>query len=109
MSPPGLSVFGGVLLVGATSAARQGRKGAATELLAEAAETANRAGVDRTDYEVPFGPSNVVVQTADCSVVAEDFVGASQGGPAEPASQTGVQGALSGSAGRALTAPWAGS
>lgn len=78
VSPAGLSVFGGILLLGATSAARQGRNGAATELLAEAAETADRAGMDRTDYEVPFGPSNVVMQTADCSVVAEDYVGAAK-------------------------------
>lgn len=77
-SPTELSVYGGVLLMGATSAARQGRTGAATELLGEAAETADRAGVDRTDYEVPFGPSNVVMQSTDCSVVAEDYVAAAQ-------------------------------
>lgn len=77
-SPAELSVYGGVLLLGATSAARQGRSGAATELLGEAAETADRAGVDRTDYEVPFGPSNVVMQSTDCSVVAEDYVAAAQ-------------------------------
>ncbi|MGH3882268.1 MAG: helix-turn-helix domain-containing protein [Pseudonocardiaceae bacterium] len=75
-SPAELSVFGGVLLLGATSAARQGRTGVATELLGDAAEAAERVGVDRVDYEVPFGPSNVVMQAADCSVVAEDYVGA---------------------------------
>lgn len=77
-SPAELSVYGGVLLLGATSAARQGRPGAATELLREAAVAADRAGVDRTDYEVPFGPSNVVMQSTDCSVVAEDYVAAAQ-------------------------------
>jgi transcriptional regulator with XRE-family HTH domain len=77
-SPAELSVYGGVLLLGATSAARQGRAGAATELLGEAAETADRAGVDRIDYEVVFGPSNVVMQSVDCSVVAEDYVAAAQ-------------------------------
>jgi transcriptional regulator with XRE-family HTH domain len=77
-SPAELSVYGGMLLLGATSAARQGRAGAATELLGEAAETADRAGVDRTDYEVPFGPSNVVMQSTDCAVVAEDYVQAAQ-------------------------------
>lgn len=78
VSPAELSVFGGLLLLGATSAARQGRAGAATRLLGEAAETAGRAGVDRTDYEVPFGPSNVVMQSTDCAVVAEDYVTAAQ-------------------------------
>lgn len=71
-------MYGGVLLLGATSAARQGRTGAATDLLGEAVETADRAGVDRTDYEVVFGPSNVVMQSVDCSVVAEDYVAAAQ-------------------------------
>jgi transcriptional regulator with XRE-family HTH domain len=77
-SPEKLSVFGGVLLLGATSAARQGRAGVAAQLLDEAAVTAERAGEDRTDYEVVFGPSNVVMQSTDCAVVAEDFVTAAQ-------------------------------
>jgi hypothetical protein len=71
-----LSVYGGVLLGGATAAARQGRTGAATELLAEAAGVAQRTGVDRTDYEVVFGPSCVVMQSTDCFVVTEDYVAA---------------------------------
>jgi transcriptional regulator with XRE-family HTH domain len=73
-----LSVYGGVLLRGATAAARQGRAGAATELLAEAAAVARRTGVDRTDYDLVFGPSNVVMQSADCAVVAEDYVAAAE-------------------------------
>ncbi|MGH3753674.1 MAG: helix-turn-helix domain-containing protein [Pseudonocardiaceae bacterium] len=68
-----LSVYGGVLLRGATAAARQGRAGAATDLLGEAAAVAQRTGVDRTDYDVVFGPSNFVMQSTDCSVVAEDY------------------------------------
>ena len=71
-----LSVYGGVVLGGANAAARQGRAGTATELLAEAAGVARRTGVDRTDYEVVFGPSCVVMQSTDCSVVAEDYVAA---------------------------------
>lgn len=43
-----LSVYGGLLLRGATAAAREGRAGAATDLLAEAAVVARRTGVDRT-------------------------------------------------------------
>ena len=77
-SPAELSVYGGVLLLGATSAARQRRSGAVTELLTEAAEVAGRSGSDRTDYEVLFGPSNLVMQTTDCSVIAEDYVAAVQ-------------------------------
>jgi len=71
-----LSVYGGVLLGGATAAARQGRAGAATDLLAEAAGVAQRTGVDRTDYEIVFGPSSVVMQSTDCAVVTEDYVAA---------------------------------
>jgi transcriptional regulator with XRE-family HTH domain len=73
-----LSVYGGVLLRGATAAARQGRAGASTELLAEATAVAVRTGVDRTDFDVSFGPSNVVMQSTDCSVVAEDYVAAAE-------------------------------
>jgi transcriptional regulator with XRE-family HTH domain len=73
-----LSVYGGVLLRGATAAARQGRAGAATDLLAEATAVARRTGADRTDYDVVFGPSNVVMQSVDCSVVTEDYVAAAE-------------------------------
>jgi transcriptional regulator with XRE-family HTH domain len=84
VQPPGqastaqLSVYGGLLLRGATAAARQGRAGAATDLLDEATAVAQRTGVDRTDFEVIFGPSNVIMQTADCRVVAENYVGAAE-------------------------------
>ncbi len=70
---PELSVYGGLLLRGATAAAREGRAGAAAALLGEAGEVAGRTGVDRTDYEVVFGPSNWVMQSADVAVVGEDY------------------------------------
>ena len=73
-----LSVYGGVVLGGATAAARQRRAGAATDLLAEAATVAQRTGVDRTDYEIVFGPSSVVMQSTDCAVVTEDYVAAAE-------------------------------
>ncbi len=73
-----LSVYGGLLLCGATAAARQGRAGAASELLAETVATAERTGADRTDYEVVFGPSNVVMQSADVAVVTEDYAAAAE-------------------------------
>lgn len=72
-STPQLSVYGGLLLRGATAAARQGRAGAAAALLGEAGEVAGRTGVDRTDYEVVFGPSNWVMQSVDVAVVSEDY------------------------------------
>ena len=70
---PELSVYGGLLLRGATAAAREGRAGVAAALLGEAGEVAGRTGVDRTDYEVVFGPSNWVMQSADVAVVGEDY------------------------------------
>ncbi len=73
-----LAVYGGLLLRGATAAARGGRAGAAGELLAEASAVAERIGVDRTDYEVVFGPSYVVMQSADVAVVSEDYVAATE-------------------------------
>ncbi|MGH4006740.1 MAG: helix-turn-helix domain-containing protein [Pseudonocardiaceae bacterium] len=73
-----LSVYGGLVLRGATAAARQGRSGAVTDLLSEAAAVAQRTGVDRVDIDVIFGPSNLVVQATDCAVVAEEYACAVQ-------------------------------
>ena len=77
-SPAHLTVYGGVLLRGASAAARQGRAGAAGGLISEATETARRTGADRTDYDVPFGSGHVTMQAADCAVVAEDYVTAAK-------------------------------
>jgi transcriptional regulator with XRE-family HTH domain len=71
-----LSVYGGLLLRGATAAARGGRAASASEMLAEATDVARRTRADRTDYEVVFGPSNVVMQSADVAVVTEDYAAA---------------------------------
>lgn len=71
-----LSVYGGLLLRGATAAARQRRAGAAADLLAEAATVAQRTGTDRADYDVVFGPGHAVMGAVDCFVVAEDYVAA---------------------------------
>jgi hypothetical protein len=68
-----LSVFGGLVLRGATAAARQRRAGAAIDLLTEATTAARRTGMDRTDYDVVFGPGHVVMGAVDCAVVAEDY------------------------------------
>lgn len=77
-SPAQLSIFGGLVLRGATAAARQRRAGAATDLLTEATTAAQRIGVDRTDYDVVFGPGHVVMGAVDCSVVAEDYARAAE-------------------------------
>ncbi|MGH3929332.1 MAG: helix-turn-helix domain-containing protein [Pseudonocardiaceae bacterium] len=77
-SPAQLSVYGGLLLRGATSAARQRRAGAAADLGAEAGTVAARLGIDRTDYEVVFGPGHAVMGTVDCLIVAEDYVAAAE-------------------------------
>ncbi|MGH3973971.1 MAG: hypothetical protein ACRDS9_11720 [Pseudonocardiaceae bacterium] len=68
-----LSGSGGLLLRGATAAAWQRRTGVAADLLAEAATVARRTGMDRVDVDVIFGPSNLVMQSADCAVVAEGY------------------------------------
>jgi hypothetical protein len=34
--------------------------------------------MDRTDYDVIFGPSNLVMQSTDCSIVAEDYAAAAK-------------------------------
>ncbi|MGH3914887.1 MAG: helix-turn-helix domain-containing protein [Pseudonocardiaceae bacterium] len=73
-----LSVYGGLLLRGATAAARQRRAGAAADLLAEAATVARRIGTDRADYDVVFGPGHAVMGAVDCFVVAEDYVAAAE-------------------------------
>ncbi|MGH3814156.1 MAG: helix-turn-helix domain-containing protein [Pseudonocardiaceae bacterium] len=77
-SPAQLSIFGGLVLRGATAAARQRRAGAAVDLLTEATIAAQRIGVDRTDYDVVFGPGHVVMGAADCAVVAEDYATAAK-------------------------------
>lgn len=73
-----VSIFGGLVLRGATATARQRRAGAASDLLAEASTAAGRIGMDRTDYDVVFGPGHAVMGSVDCSVVAEDFVAAAK-------------------------------
>jgi hypothetical protein len=72
------SVYGGLLLGGASSAARQGRSGVASDLLTEAAAAARQTEMDRIDYDVTFGPGIVVMQTIDCAVVTGDYVAAAE-------------------------------
>ncbi|MCA1676512.1 MAG: transcriptional regulator, partial [Actinobacteria bacterium] len=68
-----LSAYGSLLVTAATAAARDNRRGAAGDFLGSAAEVAHRVGADRTDYETPFGPSQLTMQTVDVDVVTEDY------------------------------------
>jgi transcriptional regulator with XRE-family HTH domain len=68
-----LSAYGSLLVTAATAAARDNRGVVAGDFLASAGEIAQRVGSDRIDYETPFGPSQVTMQTVDVSVVTEDY------------------------------------
>jgi transcriptional regulator with XRE-family HTH domain len=68
-----LSAYGSLLVTAATAAARANRVGTARDLLATSGQVAQRLGADRTDYETPFGPSQVAMQTVDVGVVTEDY------------------------------------
>lgn len=70
---PHLVSYGSLLITAATAAARDSRRDAAGDLLGSASEVAHRVGADRVDYETPFGPSQVTMQTVDVCVVTEDY------------------------------------
>jgi len=72
------SVYGGLLLRGATAVARQGRSGVASDLLTEAAAAVRQSDRERNDYEVIFGPNTLVMQTTDCAVITGDYVAAAK-------------------------------
>lgn len=68
-----LSAYGSLLVTAATAAARDARRAVAGDFRQSASEVAQRLGADRVDYETPFGPSQVIMQTVDVSVVTEDY------------------------------------
>ncbi|MGH3865413.1 MAG: hypothetical protein ACRDQ4_04595 [Pseudonocardiaceae bacterium] len=68
-----LSVYGSLLVQVANAAARDGRSAIAADFLELAREIAQRVAADRMDYEIPFGPSLVTMQTVDVGVVTEDY------------------------------------
>jgi hypothetical protein len=76
VSPEHLSVYGSLLLTGATSAGRARHGEVALDLVGEAREVATRIGHDRQDYETAFGPSQVTMQTVDVQINLENYVGA---------------------------------
>ena len=72
---PTWSLYGSLLLTGATAAGRAGDRPVAGVLLDEAAEAARRTG-SRNDYESSFGPDQVLMQTVDVEIVTENYVAA---------------------------------
>lgn len=82
--PDHVSVYGSLLISAATSAGRMGLGDRADGLLAEAAVMAGRNGADRTDYESPFGPAQVAMQTVDVAVVTEQYGRAVEAAKAMP-------------------------
>jgi hypothetical protein len=68
-----LSVYGTQLVRAATAAARDDRGAIAADFLASASEVAQRLGCNRIDYESPFGPALVTMQTVDANVVTKNY------------------------------------
>jgi transcriptional regulator with XRE-family HTH domain len=69
---PRLSMWGNLHLKSALAAARGGDRAAADAHLAEARETAGRVGVDRDDYRLCFGPTNVNIWSVGIAVEMMD-------------------------------------
>jgi len=69
---PRMSLWGSLVLSGATAAGRDGRAEEAEHLLGEAADVARHTG-HRSDYECAFGPDQVTMQTVDVQVVTERY------------------------------------
>jgi transcriptional regulator with XRE-family HTH domain len=69
-----ISMWGNLLITGATAAARSGNDDEAQDLLQVAHGAAVRLGEDRNDYQTAFGVSQVVMQRVDVAVVAGDYV-----------------------------------
>ncbi|MGC7102949.1 helix-turn-helix domain-containing protein [Amycolatopsis lurida] len=73
VSDPHLSVYGSLIITSATAAARRKKAQEANDLLSTSREVASRIGYDRDDYQTPFGPSQVTMQTVDVGVVTENY------------------------------------
>lgn len=69
---PVWSLYGSLLLTGATAAGRADDRPVAGLLLDEARAAAGRTG-HRNDYESAFGPDQVLMQTVDVEVVTENY------------------------------------
>ncbi|MFD9905829.1 helix-turn-helix domain-containing protein [Streptomyces sp. NPDC059063] len=67
-APIDLSLWGILLLRGASAAVRAERSDTAEDLLSLATAAAARVGVDRLDYATPFGPTNAGVAVVNAYV-----------------------------------------
>jgi transcriptional regulator with XRE-family HTH domain len=65
---PTLATWGNLHLKSGLAAARAGDRAGADAHLAEAKETADRIGVDRDDYRLCFGPTNVKIWSVGLAV-----------------------------------------
>lgn len=72
---PAWTLYGSLLLTGATAAGRAQDRPKAQVLLDEARDAASRTG-NRNDYETAFGPDQVQMQTVDVAVVTENYTDA---------------------------------
>jgi transcriptional regulator with XRE-family HTH domain len=72
-APAAISMWGNLLVTGATAAARAGDDDEAQDLLRAAHGAAVRLGEDRNDYQTAFGVSQVIMQRVDVAVVAGDY------------------------------------
>ncbi|WP_229068382.1 helix-turn-helix domain-containing protein [Actinoplanes sp. DH11] len=72
-APEAVSMWGNLLVTGATAAARAGNDDEARDLLQVAHGAAVRLGKDRNDYNTTFGVTQVVMQRVDAAVVAGDY------------------------------------
>lgn len=72
--PAAISMWGNLLVTGASAAARAGDDDEAQDLLRVAHGAAIRLGAPRNDYQTAFGTSQVVMQRVDAAVVAGDYV-----------------------------------
>ncbi|MEV6978794.1 helix-turn-helix transcriptional regulator [Kitasatospora sp. NPDC093806] len=70
--PVALSILGSLHLVLALAAARAGRREQARNEVAEARAVAARLGVDRNDFNLEFGPTNVEIQAVSTAVELGD-------------------------------------
>jgi transcriptional regulator with XRE-family HTH domain len=68
VDPPTLATWGNLHLKSGLAAARAGDRTGADAHLAEAKEAADRIGVDRDDYRLCFGPTNVKIWSVALAV-----------------------------------------
>ncbi|MFI7524514.1 helix-turn-helix domain-containing protein [Nocardia salmonicida] len=85
-----LSVYGSLLLQGATASGRDQRVSLALDLADEARSVAERLPGDTKDYECNFGPSQVAMQVTDIHVSSEMYPEALDAAKQMPLGGTGL-------------------